>query len=107
MRLLILSLSGISLMMAASTSSSNEPTFNKDVLPILQANCQTCHRSGEAAPMSLLTYQATRPWAKAIKTAVSEKKMPPWFADPSVGKFSNERGLSQKDIGTLVAWADT
>ena len=78
MRLLILSLSGISLMMAASTSSSKEPTFNKDVLPILQANCQTCHRPGEAAPTSFLNYQGTRPWAKAIKAAILAKKMPPW-----------------------------
>ena len=70
-------------------------TFNKDVLPILQKNCQTCHRPGEVAPMSLLTYTDARPWAKAIKTAVATQKMPPWFADPKVGHFSNERKLTQ------------
>src|SRR5690348_16929582 len=105
MRLLMLTLSAISLMMAGT--SSNEPTFNKDVLPILQANCQTCHRPGEAAPMSFLNYQGTRPWAKAIKAAILAKKMPPWDADPNFGKFSNERILSHKDIDTLVAWADS
>src|SRR5208337_944000 len=59
-------------------------TFNKDVLPILQKNCQTCHRPGQIAPMSFLTYKETRPWAKAMKAAVASRKMPPWFADPQV-----------------------
>src|SRR5437868_5147828 len=77
---------------AASTTAS-QVTFNKDVLPILQKNCQGCHRPGEAGPMSFLDYKQTRPWAKAIKTAVVQKKMPPWFADPHYGKFSNERKL--------------
>ena len=81
-------------------------TFNKDVLPVLQKNCQTCHRPGEIAPMSLLTYEATRPWAKAIKAAVLSKKMPPWFADPRYGHFANDRSLSQAEINTLVTWAD-
>jgi hypothetical protein len=65
--------------MAADEQAS--PTFNKDVLPILQKNCQTCHRPGQIAPMSFLTYKETRPWAKAMKTAVASRKMPPWFAD--------------------------
>jgi hypothetical protein len=82
------------------------PTFYKDVLPILQANCQTCHRPGEVAPMSLLTYEDARPWARAIKTAVATKKMPPWFADPAVGHFSNERRLSPRDAETITAWVD-
>jgi len=82
-------------------------TFNKDVAPVLAKNCQECHRPGEAAPFSLLTYEQARPWAKAMKEAVLLKKMPPWFADPHYGKFSNERSLSQKEIDTLVAWADT
>src|SRR5579862_173778 len=81
-------------------------TFQKDVLPILQKNCQTCHRPGEIAPMSLLTYTDARPWAKAIKTAVVTEKMPPWFADPKFGHFANDRRLSQQDIETLVSWAD-
>src|SRR5579864_9730690 len=90
----------------AAMAAPSAVTFNKDVLPILQRNCQGCHRPGEVAPMSLLTYTDARPWAKAIKTAVVTQKMPPWFADPKVGHFSNERRLSEAEIGTLVAWAD-
>ena len=73
---------------------------------MLQKNCQGCHRPGEAAPFSLLTYEQARPWAKAMKEAVRLKKMPPWFADPHYGKFSNERSLAQKDANILAAWAD-
>src|SRR5450755_3486823 len=58
------------------------PTFTKDVAPILQRHCQTCHRPGEAAPFSMLTYEDTRPWAPTIKMVVTQKIMPPWFADP-------------------------
>ncbi len=82
-------------------------TYSKDVAPILQQNCQSCHRPGEAAPMAFTSYKDTRPWAAAIKEAVALKKMPPWFADPHYGKFSNDRSLSQKDVDTLIAWADT
>src|ERR1700755_784194 len=89
-----------------AVAASREPTFARDVAPILQQNCQTCHRPGEAAPFSLLTYEQARPWAKAIKYAVLEKKMPPWFADPQFGKFSNNASLSQSEINTLVAWVD-
>src|SRR6188472_4528733 len=81
-------------------------TFNKEVLPILQKNCQTCHRPGEVAPMSFLTYDSTRPWAKAIKEAVVSKKMPPWFADPHFGDFQNDPRLKEQDIKTIVAWVD-
>lgn len=84
-----------------------KPTFYKDVLPILQNNCQTCHRAGEVAPMSLITYDETRPWAMAMKLAVVTKKMPPWYADPQYGHFSNERKLSPQEIKTIIAWADT
>src|ERR1700681_700257 len=92
--------------MAADVSAS-AVTFNKDVLPVLQKNCQTCHRPGEIGPMALLNFEGTRPWAKAIKAAVLSKKMPPWFADPKYGHFANDRSLSQAEINTLVAWADT
>src|SRR5579859_329212 len=78
---------------AAGNTSSAPPTFNKDVLPILQKNCQGCHREGQIGPMALLTYQDARPWAKAIKAAVLTNKMPPWFADPRYGHFANERKL--------------
>ncbi len=80
--------------------------FTKDVAPVLEKNCQGCHRPGEAAPFPLLTYEQARPWAKAMKEAVLLKKMPPWFADPHYGKFSNDRSLSQKEVDTLAAWAD-
>jgi mono/diheme cytochrome c family protein len=97
------------LMAAASlslTAASTNVTFNKDVLPILQNNCQGCHRAGEIAPMSLMTYAEARPWAKAVKAAVVNKKMPPWFADPKIGHFANDRRLSDAQIQTLTAWAD-
>jgi hypothetical protein len=81
-------------------------TFNKEVLPILQKRCQDCHRPGEAAPMSLLNFKDARPWAKSIKSAVLSKKMPPWFADPSVGHFLNDRSLSAAEIDTIVKWVD-
>src|SRR5437667_5866284 len=84
--------------------TSAPPTFTKDVAPILQKNCQSCHRPGEAAPFSMLTYEETRPWAGAMKLAVRQKLMPPWFADPQVGHFANDRALSQKDSDTIVAW---
>jgi len=90
----------------AADVSTAPVTFNKDVLPVLQKNCQTCHRPGEIGPMALLTYEGTRPWAKAIKAAVLSRKMPPWFADPKYGHFANDRSLSQADINILAAWAD-
>ena len=93
------------LAMAADVSNPGV-TFNKDVLPVLQKNCQTCHRPGEIGPMPLLTYEGTRPWAKSIRAAVLSRKMPPWFADPRYGHFANDRSLSQSDINTLAAWAD-
>src|SRR5260370_1245120 len=89
-----------------SSSSPASVTFHKDVLPILQKNCQGCHRPGQIAPMSFLTYENVRPWAKAMKTAVATRKMPPWFADPKYGHFANDRSLKQGEIDTIVAWAD-
>jgi len=91
-------------LMAASNPSA--VTFNKQVLPVLQKRCQNCHRPGEAAPFSMLTYKDARPWAKAMKEAVLTKKMPPWFADPAYGHFSNDRRLQAEDVNTLVAWVD-
>jgi hypothetical protein len=82
------------------------PTFYRDVLPILQKNCQTCHRAGEIGPMPLTDYSNTRPWAKSIKAAVLGKKMPPWFADPKYGHFANDRRLKEEEIRTLVSWVD-
>jgi len=81
-------------------------SFNKDVLPILQKDCQVCHRPGEAAPMSFLTYESTRPWAKAIKQAVVTRQMPPWFAEPGSGSFRNDPTLTAQEIAIIGAWAD-
>lgn len=101
--------------LATSVSATAEvpakPTFTKDVLPILQENCQTCHRpvgtnlSGMIAPMSLMSYQEVRPWAKSIAKAVESKTMPPWDASEKYhGVFSNERTLTQDEIDTLTTW---
>ena len=92
---------------AATLALAAPATFHKDVLPILQKNCQTCHRPGEVAPFSLMTYSDARPWAKAMKAAVVSQKMPPWFADPKVGHFTNERRLTEEQISTIASWADS
>src|ERR1039458_2878713 len=96
------------LVVSASGAATVPPqvTFTRDVAPILEKNGQGSHRPGEAAPFSLLTYQQARPWAKAIKEAVRLKKMPPWFADPHYGKFSNAHSLAAKDVDAIAAWAD-
>jgi hypothetical protein len=92
---------------AAMAADVAPVTFNRDVLPILQKNCQTCHRPNQIAPMSFLTYKEARPWAKAIKTAVALRKMPPWFADPQYGHFTNDRSLKPGEIETIAKWADS
>ena len=96
---------------AAQTTAATpqgEVTFTKDVAPILQRSCQTCHRPGSIAPMSLLTYEEARPWAKAIKQNVVLRNMPPWHVDPNVGinKFKNSVALSDEEIATISKWAD-
>jgi hypothetical protein len=91
---------------AAPGTTKPAVTYSKHVAPILFKNCASCHRVGEGAPMPLLSYKETRPWAKAIKQAVATRKMPPWLADPSHGKFSNDCRLSQADIDTIVNWVD-
>jgi len=87
-------------------AAESDVTFHKDIEPILQRNCQTCHRSGQMAPMSFLTYESVRPWAKAIKMATMTRKMPPWFADPNYGHISNDRSLKQGEIDRIAAWVD-
>jgi hypothetical protein len=81
------------------------PTFYRDVLPILRRHCQDCHRGGGIAPMPFETYEQTRPFAGAIAHAAQDKSMPPWFADASVGRFSNDPSLTAEQISTLAAWA--
>jgi len=100
------SLSCASVIWAGGATSGNPPTFTKDVAPILYKNCATCHRAGEIAPMSLLTYQEARPWAKAIRENIALGKMPPWHATQGRDTFSNDRRLSDAEKSTLVQWAD-
>src|SRR5215475_10728395 len=99
-RILASSIIGVAVLVISMRAAVQDPTptFTKDVLPILQKNCQSCHRPGEIAPMSFLSYADTRPWAKAIKTAVVTRQMPPWFADPAFGHFANDRTLSDATI---------
>jgi hypothetical protein len=96
----------VPLIALAATSFAAAPTFTKDVAPIIYEHCATCHRAGEIGPMSLLTYQEVRPWAKAIRGVVAQGKMPPWHATQDRGVFSNDRRLSEQDRATLLAWAD-
>ena len=91
---------------AVALYAAPAPTFHSDIEPILQNRCQNCHRSGEAAPMPLLTYEQTRPWAKAIRAAVLSGKMPPWQADPHYGKFSNDLSITTAEKAKLIAWID-
>jgi len=98
----------------AAQAEDSRPTFYKDVLPILQDNCQVCHRPGGAnlggmvAPMAFTKYEETRPWAKAMAKQVAERAMPPWHASPAQhGQFNNERTLTQEQIDTIVRWAET
>ncbi len=88
------------------TKSKAAVTFNKDVAPILFKNCAECHRPGEAAPMSLLSYKEARPWARSIREKVVSREMPPWHADPHVGQFSNDPRLTRGQIDTITAWVD-
>jgi len=96
----------------AQTSTTTPPqgdvTFTKDVAPIVQQHCQECHRPNGIAPMSLLTYEEVRPFAKAMKLKVTARAMPPWFIDPNVGitEFKNFGGLTNDEIATIAKWAD-
>ncbi|HEX6162371.1 MAG TPA: hypothetical protein VFZ31_03325 [Vicinamibacterales bacterium] len=90
-----------------SAQTAVVPTFTKDVAPIFQAKCESCHRPDSIAPMSLQTYQEARPWARSIRDRVASRNMPPWHIDPNVGiqHYQNDRSLSQKEIDTIVKWA--
>ena len=92
---------------SAAAADAPAPTYNKDIAPILNRSCVECHRPNQVAPMSLLSYQEARPWAKSIKAKVASREMPPWFADHRYKKLENDKSLSQADIDLLSAWADT
>jgi hypothetical protein len=93
---------------AIAADTPAKVTFSKDVAPIFQAKCQTCHQPNSIAPMSLITYQESRPWARSIRERVSTRQMPPWHIDKSVGvqKFKNDMSLSDEQIDTIVKWVD-
>ncbi len=90
----------------ASANGEARMTFTKDVAPIFMKSCVICHHPGDIAPMSLLTYEETRPWAKSIRKAVAGKVMPPWDASPAHGKFSNDISLTDEEVGVITAWVD-
>jgi hypothetical protein len=92
-----------------TTQTTKSPTFTKDIAPILQARCQDCHRANAMAPMSLITYDETRPWARSIKERVVKRQMPPWHLDKTVGiqSFQNDMSLTDEQIATIVKWVDS
>ncbi len=90
----------------AAQPAEETVTFNENVAPIFHESCTTCRRPGQVAPMSLLTYEDARPWARAIRQKVLEREMPPWGADPAVGTWANDRSLSEEALATIVAWVD-
>jgi hypothetical protein len=93
---------------AAGQSNDRQVTFTKDVAPILQRSCVACHRPGEMAPMSLMTYEDVRPWARAVKTRVVAREMPPWHIDRNIGiqSFKDDPSLSDEEIATISKWVD-
>lgn len=99
---------GVDLSAQAPAARPGEVTFTKDVAPILQRSCQTCHRPESIAPMSLLTYEDARPWARAIKRRVMAREMPPWHIEKNVGiqKFKDDISLTDEEIATIAAWVD-
>ena len=94
--------------LTAGAAEEDVPTFTKDVAPVFQAKCEACHRAGSIAPMSLVTFQESRPWARSIRERVVTRQMPPWHIDQTVGisTFKNDRSLTQEEIDTIVAWVD-
>jgi len=103
-------IAGLATMMTPLAAPADAPsvTFTKDVAPIFQAKCQSCHHAGTAAPMSLITYQDSRPWARSIRARVVAREMPPWHLDKTVGirEFKNDISLNDSEIDTIVRWVD-
>src|SRR5262245_44302156 len=96
-------------LLISAASAHAQVTFTKDVAPILQRACQNCHRPGAIAPMSLVTYEDARPWARSIKQKVTNGEMPPWYIDRNVGitKFKDDPSLTPREVATLTAWVDS
>src|SRR5579864_6252223 len=95
-------------LLTAAAFAQTAPTFTKDIAPILQAKCEECHRKGSMAPMSLVTYEETRPWAKSMRQRVITRQMPPWHIDKTVGvqQFKNDMSLTDQQIAAIVKWVD-
>src|SRR4051812_40822108 len=91
---------------AQNQTPADPPTFNRDVARIVLAKCAGCHRPQQATPMSLLTFADARPWAQSIRRKVAAREMPPWYADPRFGQFSNNPSLTDQEIATIVGWVD-
>ena len=91
-----------------AVAAAQAPTFTKDIAPIFQDKCEACHRPDSIAPMSLVTFEESRPWARSIKNRVATRQMPPWHLDKTIGiqEFENDRSLSDKEIDTIVKWVD-
>ncbi len=109
LRVCVVLVSGLALpaiALAGGQADGSAVTYTKDVAPIIYENCASCHRPNQIAPMSLLSYEDARPWARAIKAKVRAREMPPWFADPRFGEFANDTSLTEAEIETLSAWAD-
>jgi hypothetical protein len=102
------SLAAVLVIAASVAAADTPPTFSKDVAPIFQQKCQECHQPNSIAPMSLITFEEARPWARSIKQRVQTRQMPPWHIDPGVGvqKFKNDMSLSETQIDTIVRWVD-
>ena len=96
------------MMPSAYAQAPAQVTFTKDVAPILQKSCQSCHRPGSVAPMSLLTYEDARPWARSMKQKVTAREMPPWHVDRNIGitKFKDDPSLTEAEIQTIAKWVD-
>ena len=96
----------IGVLIGAVPAFAQTPTFAKDVAPIFYSKCVECHRPTMFAPMSLVSYEDARPWARSIRTRVAARTMPPWGADPAHGVFKNDPRLTDKQIETILAWVD-
>src|SRR5690349_17750684 len=93
---------------AARAADPPKPTFSKDIAPIFQSRCVSCHEPGSIAPMSLRTYDEVRPWARSIRQRVAARQMPPWHINRAVGvqKFKNDMSLTDEQVDAIVAWVD-
>src|SRR5258707_10373591 len=88
----------------SAQSPGAAPVFSKDIAPIIYQHCASCHRAGEIAPMSLLSYEEVRPWAASIREKVATGAMPPWPSAAPKGQFSNDRRLSEAEKETILQW---